>query len=119
MSWHIWVLGLAIAILSAIDAIAWGRAIGEVGDPHFSVGFLFKLITNKWYLLAMSLGFVISMLGYAVMREMGVLMGRFFISLSIVAIVLACTLVLKEPISLRELVGMLLIIAGVLIIGKM
>lgn len=105
--------------MSAVDAVAWGFAIREVGDPELSLSFLLKLITNKWYLLAMSLGFVISVLSYAVMREMGVLMGRFFLLLSVAAIVLACTLVLKEPLSLKEVVGMALIIAGVLVIGRM
>lgn len=107
-----------MAGLSAVDAVAWGFAIREVGDPELSLAFLLKLITNKWYLLAMSLGFVTSVLSYAVMREVGVLMGRFFLMLSVVAVVLACVLVLREPLSLEKAVGMALIIAGVLIIGR-
>lgn len=118
MSWHLWALGVVVAALSAVDAVAWGFAIREVGDPHLSLDFLLKLITNKWYLLAMSMGFAISILSYAVMREMGVLMGRFFLMLSIAAVVLACTLVLGETLSLREVIGMALIIAGVLVIGR-
>jgi len=41
-----------------------------------------------------------ALLSYAVLREMGVLAGRFFLSLSAVATTLVCTLVLGEKLTL-------------------
>jgi len=47
-----------------------------------------------------------------------VLAGRFFLSLGAVATVLACALVLGERPTLTEWIGVLLIIAGALLIGR-
>jgi len=113
-----WTLGVMIALLAAINAVAWGYAIREVGDPQLSLSFLLKLIFNKWFILAMAVAFTAAILSYAILREMGVLAGRFFLSLQIVAAVLATTLILGECLTPREWIGVLLIIIGVVLIGR-
>ena len=118
MSYMLWVIGAAVALLSALNAIFWGYCIREVGDPSLSLDFLFKLVFNKWYILAITSAFIASLLSYFVLKEMGVLAGRFFLSLGIVATIIACVLVLDEKLALREWVGILLIVIGVLILGK-
>ncbi|OYT57593.1 MAG: hypothetical protein B6U76_00510 [Desulfurococcales archaeon ex4484_217_2] len=114
----VWFLNVLIAFLAAINAICWGYAIREVGDPSFNLEFLFTLIFNKWFIAAMLSAFTASLLSYTIMRQMGVLVGRFFISLSIVSTILACTLVLGEKLTVKEWVGIALIIIGVLILGR-
>ena len=118
MSSLTWALGVLIALLSAFNAICWGFAIREVGDPRLSLDFLLRLALNKWYVLALASALVSSFLSYAVLREMGVLAGRFFLSLSMVATILACTLVLGEELTLKGWIGIALILAGMLLIGK-
>ena len=113
-----WLLNISAAALSALNAIAWGFAIREVGDPSVSPGFLLRLAFNRWFVLAMASAFTASLLSYAVLRWMGVLAGRFFLSLGAVATIIACTLVLGESLALREWVGITLIIVGVLLIGR-
>jgi len=118
MNTLMWILGLIIALLAAINAICWGFAIREVGDPQLSLDFLFRLAFNKWYVLALASALVASFLSYAVLREMGVLAGRFFLSLSMVTTVLACVLVLGEKPTLKELIGMAFIMVGMVLIGR-
>jgi drug/metabolite transporter (DMT)-like permease len=118
MNTLMWILGLIIALLAAINAICWGFAIREVGDPQLSLDFLFRLAFNKWYVLALASALVASFLSYAILREMGVLAGRFFLSLGAIATILACTLVLGEELTLREWAGIALIMAGALLIGR-
>jgi drug/metabolite transporter (DMT)-like permease len=107
-----------MALLSALNAMCWGFAIREVGDPQLSLDFLLRLALNKWYVFALASALVASFLSYAVLREMGVLAGRFFLSLSMVATILACTLVLGERLTLKEFIGMTLIMVGIVLIGK-
>jgi drug/metabolite transporter (DMT)-like permease len=114
----IWTLGILIALLTALNTISWGFAIREVGDPQFSLDFLLRLVFNKWYILALASALVASILSYAVLREMGVLVGRFFLSLSMVVMILAGTLVLGEKLTLKEWVGMFLILAGSLLVAR-
>jgi drug/metabolite transporter (DMT)-like permease len=114
----IWTLGILIALLTALNTISWGFAIREVGDPQLSLDFLLRLVFNKWYILALASALVASILSYAVLREMGVLAGRFFLSLSMVVMILAGTLVLGEKLTLKEWVGMFLILAGSLLVAR-
>jgi len=118
MTQLIWFLGISIALLTALNTISWGFAIREIGDPQFSPDFLLRLIFNKWYLLALASALVASILSYAVLREMGVLVGRFFLSLSMVAVILASTFVLEEKLTSKEWIGVAIIMIGVALIGR-
>jgi len=118
MNLNLWILGAIIVLLSALNTIFWGYCIRDLGDPQLELSFLFKLVFNKWFILAMGTAFVAAVLSYAVLRQMGVLAGRFFLSLGAVATVLACALVLGERPTLVEWIGILLIIAGALLIGR-
>ena len=105
----IWFPGVLIALLSALNAICWGFAVREVGDPQLSLDFLLRLAFNKWYVFALASALVASFLSYVVLREMGVLTGRFFLSLGTIATILACTLVLGEELTPRGWAGVTLI----------
>ncbi|MHC1627406.1 MAG: EamA family transporter [Candidatus Nezhaarchaeales archaeon] len=117
MSALIWVLNLAVALLAAVNAVAWGYATREVGDPQLSLSFLLRLVFNKWFILAMATAFTAALLSYAVLRKMGVLAGRFFLTLQLVAVILASLLVLKEQPSAKTWIGIILVMAGVIVIG--
>jgi len=118
MNTLIWVLNIAIAILSVINTVSWGFCIRDVGDPQLSIGFLIKLVLNKWFIIAMASAFTAAILSYIVLREMGVLVGRFFLSLGAVATILVCTFVLNEKLTLKEWIGVALIVAGVILVGR-
>jgi drug/metabolite transporter (DMT)-like permease len=113
-----WAVGVAVALLAALNAVSWGYAIREVGDPQLTISFLSRLILNRWFILAMASAFAAALLSYLVLREVGVLAGRFFLSLGAITTILACTLVLCEELTLREWAGIALIMAGVLLVGR-
>lgn len=118
MSLMLWALGVIIALLAAANTVFWGYTIRELGDPHLTLNFLFELAFNKWFILAMISAFIASLLSYAVLREMGVLAGRFFLLLGTVAMILAGTIVLGEQLTWREWIGIVLIMIGVMLIGR-
>lgn len=111
-------LGIAISLLAALNTVFWGYAIKEVGSPRLSLGFAFNLIFNKWFILAMVTAFIASILSYIILRELGILIGRFFLSLQSVAIVLASILVLREQPTMNDWIGIALIIMGVMLLGR-
>jgi threonine/homoserine efflux transporter RhtA len=118
MGMLIWVLNIIVALLTAINVIAWGYAIREVGDPQLTLNFLLKLLFNKWFIIAIASAFIASLTSYTVLRELGVVAGRFFLSLGIITTILAGTLVLGEKLTLREWAGIAMIIAGTLLVGR-
>jgi len=113
----IWVLNILVALLAAINAIAWGYTIREVGDPQLSLSFLLKLVFNKWFILAMVSAFTASLLSYVVLRRLGILAGRFFLTLQLVAVILVALFVLGERPRPSVWMGVALIIAGVWLVG--
>lgn len=115
---YLWLINFIIALLTAINVIAWGYAIRSVGNPEFSLRFIIKLILNKWYLLAISAAFVSSLLSYTILRSKGVLAGRYFLSLSHVATILTAVLVLGENLKPIEWIGLILVVIGVILIGR-
>jgi drug/metabolite transporter (DMT)-like permease len=66
----------------------------------------------------MASAFTAALLSYAVLKEMGALTGRFFLSLGVVTTILACTLVLGERLTLEEWIGVALIMLGVVLVGR-
>ena len=118
MNLHLWIINIAGALLAFVNTVSWGYTLREVGDPKPSIDFLIRLVFNRWFILAMASAFTASILSYIVLREMGVLAGRFFLSFGTVATILAGTLVLGESLTIREWVGVALIIAGVLLVGR-
>jgi drug/metabolite transporter (DMT)-like permease len=115
---QLWIINILVALLAALNTIAWGYCIKEVEDPELSINFLFKLIFNKWFIMAMIFAFTASILGYAVLQKMGVLAGRFFLAIQSIAIVLTASLVLGERLSISQWLGIILIIVGVILIGR-
>jgi drug/metabolite transporter (DMT)-like permease len=118
MNYMTWTLNIVISALAALNAVCWGYCIREVGDPQLTLNFLFRLIFNGWFILAMASAFAASLFSYVVLKEMGVLAGRFFLSLGIVTTILVCALILGERLTLREWVGIALIIVGALLVGR-
>jgi len=117
MSELAWILNIAIAVLAAINTVAWGYTIREVGEPSLSLGFLLRLIFNKWFILAMATALLVAILSYIILKEKGVLAGRFFLTLQLVAVILTSTLILGERVSIRVWIGILMVIIGVVLIG--
>lgn len=118
MSKLTWALGAIAALLAVIDTLCWGYCTREVGSPQLSLSFFFELVFNKWFIAASVAGFVATPVNYAILKEMGVLVGRFFLSLNTVAMILTCTFVLGEKPTTTEWLGIALILMGVLLLGR-
>ncbi|RDD52365.1 hypothetical protein BA065_02055 [Nanoarchaeota archaeon NZ13-N] len=63
MSELAWILNVTIFALAAINTIVWGYAIREAEEPSLLLGFLFRLIFNKWFILAMIIAMITAFVG--------------------------------------------------------
>ncbi|MEM0482792.1 MAG: hypothetical protein QXM16_07920 [Nitrososphaerota archaeon] len=113
-----WYIGLIVVGLVGLNTMFWGMAVREVGQPEVSVRFLINLFFNRWFILAMATGFTVAVLSYWVYSAMGVMLGRFFLSISIVSIVVVGYFLLEEVVSIEQWIGIALIISGALLIGR-
>jgi len=102
MSALIWMLNVAIATLAALNAVSWGYSIRDVGDPQLSISFLFRLVFNKWFILAMAPAFLAALLSYIVLKKMEGLNGKVLSNTRGCTMILVCTLILKEKLTARE-----------------
>jgi drug/metabolite transporter (DMT)-like permease len=114
---NVWILNILFSLLAGVNALFWGLCIKDVEVPVLSIGFLLKLILNKFFILAMFTAFAASLVRYAVVQDMGVFRANFFLTMSSVTIILVSVLVLGEKITLWHCFGIVLIMLGVYILG--
>ena len=113
-----WIINIFIAFLAAFNAFCWGNVIKEIGAPHFTPRFLLTLVLNKYYIMAIASALMMSMIRYSVLQEMGVLLGGFFLSLRTVATIIICVFILGEKITPRSWIGIVLIMIGIILVGR-
>lgn len=114
----LWLINITIALLTAINVIAWGQVIKSVGEPELTLNFFIKLVLNKWYITALLAAFAVSILSYIVLKQRGVLAGRYFLSLSHIATIVSAVVILGERLRPAEWLGIILIVIGVVLIGR-
>ncbi len=105
-----------MGLIGAFITYCWGNVIKEVGSPQVSFKFILSLFSNKYYIMAMSSGFFTSVLRFTVLKKMGILEGRFFLSLNSVINILVMVYVLGEETTRRTWLGIAIILIGSIII---
>ncbi|MEM2181880.1 MAG: hypothetical protein QXK84_04200 [Nitrososphaerota archaeon] len=113
-----WFIGFLVVVLVGLNTLFWGLVTRELGQPEVSARFLLTLFFNRWFVLAMVTGFAVAVLSYWVYIDMGVMLGRFFLSMSIASILLVGYFLLRETVTIQQWVGVLLIVIGALLVGR-
>jgi drug/metabolite transporter (DMT)-like permease len=113
----VWGLNFLVFGLAFVNTIFWGFAIKSIGTPAISLSFLFKLVFNPWFILAMFSALSASLLTYGILFSLGVARGRFFVSISFIATILAAVLVLHENFDLKQGLAMILILIGAVLLA--
>ncbi|MEM3589300.1 MAG: hypothetical protein QXE25_05610 [Nitrososphaerota archaeon] len=113
-----WFIGFLVVVLVGLNTLFWGLVTRELGQPEVSARFLLTLFFNRWFVLAMVTGFAVAVLSYWVYIDMGVMLGRFFLSMSIASILFVGYFLLRETVTIQQWVGVLLIVIGALLVGR-
>ena len=111
------VINIVFAITAAVGTISLGLAFRELNAFKWSMPYLWSLTTNKWFLLALALGFGSVFLRYAILRVQGVAQSSYYLQTSLIAVYVLAVLVLGEQFTPRAGVGAILILVGAFLIG--
>ena len=88
-------------------------------DPHTKVLFLLKLLLDPWILSGLISAFVAALFWLAVLSTKIELSKAYpFTALSLVLVVIFSIIFFKESVSIPLMFGILLIIAGIVLVGR-
>jgi drug/metabolite transporter (DMT)-like permease len=110
-------INVAFAVLAAVGTVSLGLAFRQRGALEVSVPYLWSLVTSKWFILALVLGFSSIFFRYALLKVQGVAQSSYYLQTSLIAVYILSYFVLGEQFTLRMGIGAVLILAGVTLIG--
>ncbi|NPA86096.1 MAG: hypothetical protein GXO42_01705 [bacterium] len=108
--------GIIFTALSALNAYFWGLLKNQYKLHSITVSSLLKLVFNPLFFLILLTGFLATLCAYFIVEELGVIGGRFFQVIGLVATVLVGLLVFHEQLKPLQWLGACLILAGVLLL---
>ena len=111
------IINVAFAVLAAVGTVSLGLAFKQRGALELSVPYLWSLVTNKWFILALVLGFSSLFFRYAILKVQGLAQSSYYLQTSLVAVYILSYFVLGEQFTLRMGIGAILILAGVTLVG--
>jgi drug/metabolite transporter (DMT)-like permease len=110
-------INVTFAVLAGIGTVALGLAFRQLGVLELSVQSLWALVTNKWFILALLLGFSSIFLRYAILRVQGLAQSSYYLQTSLIAVYVLSYFILGEQFTLRMGTGAILILMGATLIG--
>ncbi len=111
------VINASFAVLAAVGTVSLGLAFRERGAMELSLSYIWSLVTNKWFLIALVLGFSSIFLRYAILKFQGLAQSSYYLQTSLIAVYILAYFVLGEQFTLKMAIGAVLILAGVTLIG--
>jgi drug/metabolite transporter (DMT)-like permease len=111
------VINLVFAIAAAVGTVSLGLAFRQLGSLKLSPHYFVSLATNRWFFLAVVLGFGSVFLRYAILKIQGVAQSSFYLQTSLVAVAALAYFVLGEQFTLKTAAGAALIMVGAFLIG--
>ena len=113
----LWLTNGASIILVVLNTLFWGYAINQVGTIHYDLSFIWKLGTNPWFILAISTSLVSTFVTYYARSTLGLAKGSLFYSLGTVALILTSYAAFHETFTLRQGIGVVAIMVGVVLVS--
>ena len=110
-------INVTFAALAAIGTVALGLAFRQIGALELSVLSIWTLVTNKWFIIAVLLGFSSMFLRYAILKAQGLAQSSYYLQTSLIAVYILSYFILGEQFTLRMGVGAILILIGATLIG--
>jgi drug/metabolite transporter (DMT)-like permease len=111
------IINIIFAVAAAIGTVALGLAFRDLGAMKFSLPFFWSLITNKWFIISVVLGFGSVFLRFAILKAQGVAQSSYYLQTSLIAVYILAYFVLGEQFTLKAGIGAILILGGAFLIG--
>ncbi len=110
-------INVSFAVLAAVGTVSLGLAFRQRGALELSVPYLWSLVTNKWFILALVLGFSSLFFRYALLKFQGLAQSSYYLQTSLIAVYILSFFVLGEQFTIKMGIGAILILGGVTLIG--
>ncbi|MGD9394749.1 MAG: hypothetical protein PVJ81_07355 [Dehalococcoidia bacterium] len=110
-------INVSFAVLAAVGTVSLGLAFRQRGALELSAPYLWSLVTNKWFLLALVLGFSSVFFRYAILKFQGLAQSSYYLQTSLIAVYILSFFVLGEQFTVKMGIGAILVLAGVTLIG--
>lgn len=111
------VINIVFGIVAAFGTISLGLAFRDLGAFKLSIPYIWSLIINKWFLVAIILGFGSIFLRFAILKSQGVSQSSFFLQTSLIAVYVLAYFILGEQFTFKAWIGAILILIGAFLIG--
>ena len=110
-------INVSFAVLAALGTVSLGLAFRQRGALELSVPYLWSLLTNKWFIFALVMGFSSVFFRYAILKFQGLAQSSYYLQTSLIAVYILAFFVLGEQFTIKMGIGAILILAGVTLIG--
>jgi drug/metabolite transporter (DMT)-like permease len=114
----LWFYGLLFTLLSALNAYFWGLLKNSSNFSGISLRSFLGLVTNIYFDLAIFTAFLASFVAYFIVKQLGIVAGRFFQVIGLVATILVGLIIFKEKLTMEQWLGIILILIGVVLVGS-
>lgn len=112
-----WVINIGLCLITAVNFTLYALAFRQVGPAEISFNYIFSVLTNPFFILALAMALLGSVLRMAVFTVFGVMRSAVVSEMTVVLTLVLAFLVFREKLDLRFFVGTGFILIGIYILN--
>ncbi len=112
-----WVINIIFCLITAVNFTLYALAFRKVGPAEISFNYVFSVLTNPFFVLALVMALLGSILRMAVFTAFGVMRSAVVSEMTVVFTLVLAFLVFQEKLDLRFFVGTGFILIGVYLLS--
>lgn len=112
-----WVINTLFCLITAINYTLYALTFRRVGQAEVSFAYIFSVLTNPLFILALAMALCGSLLRMAVFSAFGVTRSAVVSEMTVIFTLILSFIVFREKLEPRFFVGSLFILIGIYIIG--
>ncbi len=112
-----WGANILFALMVALAYISFAMAYRTTGAPAFSLEYIFRIASNHYFLGGLTLSFLSTFVRLAMFSSLGISKTVLASELSVIMMLFLSYVFFREALSIREVLGCCLILAGIALVG--
>lgn len=112
-----WLVNTVFCLITAVNFTLYALTFRQVGRAEISFNYVFSVLTNPFFVLALAMALLGSVLRMAVFTAFGVMRSAVVSEMTVVLTLVLAFLVFREKLDLRFFVGTGFILIGVYILS--
>lgn len=112
-----WIINTFFCFITALNYILYALTFRQVGQAEISFAYIFSVLTNPLFMLALGMALGASLLRMAVFSAFGVTRSAVVSEMTVIFTLILSFLVFREKLGSRFLIGSVIILIGVYIVS--